>query len=144
MDCLVLPGHSSERRAKPQARRVYSLQEGLSKGALSLASVCLCNSAVHATNPALVGDMAALAFIDDMDMLAFLHVLIMILFFFVCFRHFPGFPFYKTFSVRFSCRGHGGPSLAMPTKLWEVTGWETGRSFLYLQKVTRCAMDAES
>ena len=34
------------------------------------------------------------------------------------------------------CRGHGGPSLAMPTKLWEVTGWETGRSFLYLQNVT--------
>ena len=46
--------------------------------------------------------------------------------------------------LSFMCRGHGGPSLAMPTKLWEVTGWETGRSFLYLQNVTGCAMDAES
>ena len=32
------------------------------------------------------------------------------------------------------CRGHGGLCLAMPTKLWEMTGRETGRSFLYLQK----------
>ena len=34
----------------------------------------------------------------------------------------------------FPCRGHGGLSLDMPTKLWELTGRETGRSFLYLQQ----------
>ena len=43
--------------------------------------------------------------------------------------------FFPRFYVHmFTSRGHGGLSLAMPTKLWELTGRETGRSFLYLQQ----------
>ena len=43
-------------------------------------------------------------------------------------------PASKNFPQYNSRKMHRGLSLAMPTNLWEQTGRETGRSFLYLRK----------